>query len=363
VGNPLKIAFIARSTLYTVPGGDTVQVDQTARELVEIGVNAEVLLSNQVIDYGKYDLLHFFNITRPADIMYHSKKAKKPFVVSTILCNYGEYDKHHRKGFASLIFNYLPADGIEYLKSIARWLLGKDHLVSLDYTWKGQRKSIIEILRRTKMILPNSESEYNRVEQTYSCKVNYWVVPNGVNPDLFHNTLPIKKDELLVICAARIEGIKNQINLIRALNNTRYKLLLIGSFAPNQADYYKQCRHLAASNISFINQVSQQELVTYYKKAKVHILPSWFETTGLSSIEAAAMGCNIVITDKGDTREYFGEYAFYCDPASPKSIFEAIEKASSADFDEGLRQKILTKYTWKQAAIQTLKAYQSAAIV
>jgi glycosyltransferase involved in cell wall biosynthesis len=362
MSTPLKIAFIARSTLYTVPGGDTVQVDQTARELAEIGVVAEIFLSNQAIAYERYDLLHFFNITRPADIMYHSKKANKPFVVSTIFCNYGEYDKYHRKGAASLIFGHLHSDAIEYLKSIARWLLGKDHLASIDYTWKGQRKSIIEILKRSELILPNSESEYKRVEQTYLCKVNYRVIPNGIDPGLFSDASSIKKNELLVICAARIEGIKNQINLIKALNNTRYKLLLIGSFAPNQISYYKQCRNIAASNVSFIDRVSQHELIKYYSTAKIHVLPSWFETTGLSSIEAAVMGCNVVITDKGDTREYFGDYAFYCDPASPQSIFEAVEKASAANFNEDLRQKILGQYTWKQAAKQTLKAYQLAAI-
>ncbi len=58
-------------------------------------------------------------------------------------------------------------------------------------------------------------------------------------------------------------------------------------------------------------------------------MPSWFETTGLSSLEAAAMGCNIVITRKGDAYEYFGDYAYYCDPESPDSIFKAIEKAAS----------------------------------
>ncbi len=277
------------------------------------------------------------------------------------MCSYAEYDKHHRKGIGAL-FTYLPADSIEYLKTIARWLLGKDHLSSLEYTWKGQRKSIIEILRRTAMILPNSESEYERVQQTYPCKVYFVVVNNGINPDQFQYDAAIKKDELLVICVARIEGNKNQVNLIRALNNTRFRLLIIGAPAPNQPDYYHQCRNIAAPNISFIDHIPQHELLTYYRRAKVHILPSWFETTGLSSVEAAAMGCNIVITDKGDTREYFEDEAFYCDPSEPQSILSAVEKASIAPMNKKLQQKILTQYTWKQAAIQTLKAYQSAAI-
>ena len=357
----MKVAFITRSTLYSIPGGDTVQVVQTARLLAEMGVCADVLLSDQDISYDQYDLLHFFNIIRPADILYHSKKARIPFVVSTILCNYSEYDKHHRKGIG-VVFGFLPADSIEYLKTMARWLLRRDRLGSLEYTWKGQRKSIREILSNAVMILPNSESEYRRVMQNYPCDVDCMVIPNGINPGLFKCDDDVEKDERLVICVARIEGIKNQLNLIKALNNTRFRLLIIGAPAPNQMSYYRECRSMAATNISFIDHVPQHELVKYYRQAKVHILPSWFETTGLSSIEAAAMRCNIVITDKGDTREYFGDDAFYCDPSTPKSIFDAVEKASTASFNDDFRKKILKQYTWEQAAQQTLKAYKLTAI-
>jgi glycosyltransferase involved in cell wall biosynthesis len=355
----MKVAIIARSTFYSVPGGDTVQAVQTAKQLALMDIDAEIKLSNEEIAYDEYDLIHFFNIIRPADILYHSKKAGKPYVVSTILCNYGEYDKYHRKG-PGIIFSGLPTDSIEYLKTVARWLLGRDHLSSISYLWKGQRRSIIEILRKSALILPNSESELNRLVKSYSGKFNHLIVPNGVNPELFQYNSSIIKDDHLILCVARIEGIKNQLNLIKGLNNTLFRLLIIGSAAPNQLAYYQQCRTIAGDNISFIEHIPQYALVKYYQKAKVHILPSWFETTGLSSIESALMGCNIVITDKGDAKEYFGDDAFYCDPADPKSILDAVEKASAAEINEHLRQKILKKYTWKRAALQTRKAYQIA---
>ena len=163
------------------------------------------------------------------------------------------------------------------------------------------------------------------------------------------------KDNKLVICAARIEGIKNQLNLIKALNNTRYTLLLIGSPAPNQKSYYEECRKTAANNIFFYNHVPQEILTGYYGAAKVHALPSWFETCGLSSLEAVAMGCNIAITDRGYTRDYFGNDAFYCDPESPESIFNAVDKAAKSDSPKQLQEKIIANYTWQKAAILTLE--------
>jgi glycosyltransferase involved in cell wall biosynthesis len=354
----IKVAMIVRSTLYTVQGGDTIQALQTARSLRAQGIKVDIKLTNEEIDYSHYQLLHFFNITRPADILYHIRKTTLPFVVSTILINYSEYDKYHRKGFSGMLFRYLPSDSIEYLKAISRWILGRDKMMSLSYAWKGQKKSIHEIIKKAGLLLPNSRSEYIRLQEIYGCNANHIVVPNAVDCNLFKFNKDAKKDPKLVICIARVEGIKNQLNLIRALNDTSYHLLIIGAPAPNQPGYYQMCRNIASRNVEFIEHIPQQELVAYYQKAKVHVLPSWFETTGLSSLEAAAMGCNIVITDKGDTKEYFGNHAVYCSPASPESIYAAIEKASALPSDEILRSKIGYLYTWHLAGQHTAEGYK-----
>lgn len=353
----MQVAFIVRSTLYSVPGGDTFQVLQTARHLAEWGVHVDVLLTDEKIDYQKYDLLHFFNIIRPADILCHIRQSGKPFVVSTLLVDYSGYDRQYRKGLAGMIFRLLSANGIEYLKTIARYLRGNDKLMTKAYLWKGQERSIREILEGASMLFSNSTLEYKRLVHQYRCSTGCVPVPNGLDPDLFAFEEGTEKDDNLVLCVARIEGIKNQVNLIRALNDTRYRLLIIGDYAPNQYPYYQECRRIAASNVTFIDHVPQEELVGYYQKAKVHILPSWFETCGLSSLEAGAMGCNIVITDKGYTREYYGDYAWYCDPGNPGSILKAVDRAAHAGVSPGLRNKILNKYTWKQAAACIARAY------
>lgn len=213
-------------------------------------------------------------------------------------------------------------------------------------------------MRQAALILPNSKLEYDHLAEFGTALPGYKLVPNGIDPALFtwNSTLP--KEPELVLCVARIEGLKNQLNLIKALNNTKYRLVVIGNPAPNQLAYYHECRKQAASNISFIDQLPQEALTNWYQKAAIHILPSWFETCGLSTLEAAAMGCQVVITDKGYTREYFGNEAAYCDPGSPQSIFEAVQKAASSPGTNTLRQKILTHYTWQQAAWQTANAYK-----
>ena len=354
----MKVAFITRSSLFSSSGGDTLQVLNTAKYLRKLNVRVDVKLTNKKINYEEYDFLHFFSLIRPSDILPHIRKSKKPFVVTPLLIDYSEFDKQYRKGFSGKIFRFFSTDQIEYLKTIARWAKRQERLRSSVYLVKGQRSSIKYILRKTALLLPNSEMEYNRLIRNYEITPPFCIIPNGIDPDLFQCKRDGEKDNQMVISVARIEGLKNQINLIQALNNSAYQLYIIGKPAINQRKYYDECRNLAANNIHFINHVRQEELIPYYQKAKVHILPSWFETCGLSSLEAAAMGCNVVITNKGYASEYFQNHAYYCDPSSPSSIREAISGASNGPACTKLQQRIRSEFTWQNAAAITYEAYK-----
>jgi glycosyltransferase involved in cell wall biosynthesis len=354
----MKVAFISRSSLLTGKGGDSVQIQETARHLKEWGVDVDIRLTNEKINYHQYHLLHFFNLTRPADILPHINKSGVPFVVTPLLIDYSEFDQQYRGGITGKIFQYLSAGQIEYFKSIARWIKGQEEIKSSSFLIKGYTGSVQYILQKAAMVLPNSEMEYNNLVKLYSISPSYQVIPNGIDTGLFLLTANKKKDPNLILSVARIEGLKNQLNLIKAVNDSVFQLFIIGNAAINQTQYYKKCKKIASENVHFIGHLPQQELIQYYQKAKVHILPSWFETCGLSTLEAASMGCNVVITNRGYASEYCNGHAFYCDPASPGSIREAIEKASGEATNEIFRQKILDNYTWRNAAQKTFQAYK-----
>lgn len=355
----MKILFISRSTLYKDIGGDTVQINNTAKFLRDLGAEVSIKLSEESVNYEEFDLIHFFNIIRPGDILHHIKKTDKPFVVSTIFVDYSEYERTMRGGMIGLMLRIFSADTIEYLKAVGRFVLNGEKIKSFSYLLSGHRKSVKKIIRKSSMLLPNSNSEYNRLVSHYSEKKSFMVIPNAIDSSLFKViNKDVERNSRLILCVGRIEGRKNQLNLIKAVNGTEYQLIIIGSPSPNQQRYYQACVTEARSNISFVKNIPQEELLRYYRTAKVHVLASWFETTGLSSLEAAVMGCNIVITDKGDTKEYFEDLAFYCDPASPASIFAAIEKAMASPFREELKRKIEKNYIWEITAEKTMQAYR-----
>lgn len=354
----MKVAFISRATLYTSPGGDTSQLDMTAHNLRGLGVEVDVYLANESINYQQYDLLHFFNIIRPADILTHIEHSKKPYVVSTIFVEYGSTAGVGK--IQSFIKSTLGDDSLEYIKVIARALKNGEKIGSISYLLKGHRSSIKYVMRHAQMLLPNSESEFKRLLGKYNVHgVKYHVVPNGINTELALKEYPDSgKYKGAILCMGRIEPRKNQLNLIRALNNTDYQLYIHGKPSPNAGSYFQQCKSEAADNIHFGTHLGSEELFTAYANAKVHVLPSYFETTGLSSLEAAVMGCNIVVTDRGDTNDYFKDFAWFCEPGDIKSIKAAVAEAYNAPYDEAIREHILSRYTWERAAEETLKAYE-----
>jgi glycosyltransferase involved in cell wall biosynthesis len=355
----MRVAYISRATLYSSPGGDTVQLDETAQNLRDMGVRVDVYLANQEIPYEQYDLLHFFNIIRPADVIRHIRRSKKPYVVSTIFVQYDTVKEEGRKGVIGILKKMVDDATLEYLKVIARAIKNGEKIISPEYLWMGHKRSIKYVAKHAKKLLPNSESEYRRFAAAYNMGCPYHVVPNGINISLTQKQYPASATyKGAVICMGRIETRKNQLALIRALNNTEYQVYLHGKPSPNNMDYYEQCKKEAAGNIHINGWLAGDDLYTAFANAKVHVLPSYFETTGLSSLEAAVMGCNIVVTEKGDTRDYFQDDAWYCDPDDVSSIKNAVDAAYNAPYDEQFKKRILEQYTWRKAAEETLKAYK-----
>lgn len=354
--NAMKVLMISRSTLFSSIGGDSIQILETASHLRKLNVDVDVKLTNESnIDYDAYDIVHFFNVIRPNDILGHLTRINKHFVISTIFVDYEEYEKKNRTGGLRILNKFFNGDQIEYIKALARFILNGEKIGSNFYLLKGHFKSVQSVLAAASCLLPNSHSEYRRLMKKYEVPQKYIVVPNAVNAQIFkYHESDERRD---VICVGRIEGRKNQLNLIRAVKGTSYRLYIIGKPSPNAYDYYLECKKNATENVIFVPHVTQSELLAYYKKAKVHVLPSWFETTGLSSLEAGAVGVNLVISPNGDTEEYFKSYVEYCKPDDVTSIRKAIDNAYTKPSTGELSNYILENFTWSRAAEKTLSSY------
>lgn len=122
---------------------------------------------------------------------------------------------------------------------------------------------------------------------------------------------------------------KNSIGLLQAFldvyKSIRRKLVLIGGNRFLNAKNAEMVTNLINQNedkiihIPFLPSGSDM-IKSAYSHCVFHVLPSHVETPGISNLEAMAFGKNILVGDCLPVREYFSDYAFYCQSSSRESV-------------------------------------------
>jgi glycosyltransferase involved in cell wall biosynthesis len=221
-------------------------------------------------------------------------------------------------------------------------------------------------LRIADYVLVQTEREALDLKDTYDVDFKWEKVCNGVSRNFliakeYVNTLGIAD---YIICVGRIEPRKNQLSIIQAVHELRketgedLQLVFVGAKTGFKHFEYtwRFNNFLKKYNwIKHINSVPYNDMPSYYHYAKVCVSASWFETTGLTSLEAVFSGTNAVAAGER-AKEYLGEIATYCDPGDVMSIKESIKKEYYAKRpvpDEHMKYE----YTWENAARKTQEVY------
>lgn len=337
-----------------VPGGHIIQLRETANALRDLGVDVvESTASDPVMEH--VDLIHGYGLH--AGEVHQCRQLGLPVVLSTIY-----WDREYRVGTA----------GPKTLRALLGALsasvhLGRASLRSGSATLNaclivaGQELRLAASFTAADMLLPNARGEGRNVREELGVETPLAFVPNAVDPSRFDPGDKAWAERDTVLYVGRIEPNKNQLGLIKALRGRGYRVVIAGVPHPHHPHYLEECHKAGRGEVTFHRlpaTLDQAELPALYQSARVHVLPSWFETTGLVSLEAALSGCSVVTTSRGHAAEYFGELAWYCDPADPASIVQAVDQAWNTPPNPDLRQRILSHYTWEEAAKATLKAYR-----
>ena len=341
-----------------IPGGHRVQLDQTARFLRELGVDAQVSFASHV-NVAEFDLIHGFGL--PPIWMRRCRQARVPVVLSPIYWARAYTTGQDRAyvGRAEALQNLM--NRVRQGAGLARAALMNRASEACEV--KNQPLTNLRVIyEMADLLLPNSQLEADAIVADLEVTTPQHPVPNSVDVEQFE--LPdatATAERSYVLCAGRIEPHKNQLGLIRAWDKTLPPLQIVGKAHPHHDDYHQKCqREAAAKNIEMLPGVPHDELPALYQNARVHVLPTWFETTGLVSLEAALCGCNIVTTSRGFAREYFEDLAWYCDPARPETIRQAVKGAWQTPFRAALRERVIDHYSWRHTAKATLEGYQMA---
>lgn len=326
-----------------IPGGHMVQMEETAAAVRKMG--HEVVITDDIKAQPRdFDLVHTLGLS-PSQLEV-VRQSRRPVVVSTIWWPLS-YTEGHLKGrlWRAQYRNFRR-------RAVTVWARTTGH------TPRDRLITVKRLYRHAKVLLPNSRSEGLAVRRDLGVRTPQQVVPNGVDTAIFHADATKRRDDFVLI-AGRIEPHKNQLGTIQALQTFDRPIVVVGPTHPDHQSYGEQCRRALRPRDRFLGRVSLETLVDLYQRAAVHVLNSWFETTGLVSLEAAACGCPVVTTNRGFAADYFGGLAAYCDPARPESIAPAIHLALDADVSQ-LEGRVSANFTWSAAAARTVTAYEFA---
>lgn len=364
----MKVAFLVRSTAMRYRGGEYAQAVGIAEALRPLGIHVEIA-NGPGPEAERADVVHLFNITQPEETLalaWWAKARGKPIALTPIYQDLSEYDERGRGGPLGWLFKVIRRPSHrEVLRSALRTLTNPSHLLwSRASPFGNVRRMQAQVLGLADVLLPNSEMEMARIREHFGLNTDHQVVycaPQRVfdrpSPRGFETRYPCRE---FVVCVGQLIPLKNQLALLRALRGTGITAVMIGGAVVGHRGYRRRLEREARGNpaVVILPPMEPPELASAYAAAKVVVLPSWFETCGIVCLEGALGGCNVVVTTRGYTREYFKDFAWYCNPDSPDSIRAAVVNAFESPPRSEFREYILQRYTWEGAAACVAEAYR-----
>lgn len=332
----MKIAFFQfyPPTLWT-PGGGEIQLIKTKEALEKLGFRIDLF---NIWHPQKYDILHIFGSTyQLSDFVVIAKRLGMKVVVSAIA--YSNKPWVFWKIW-SLVDNFLPIPTLyTYRKRIYK---------SADIIISGSRAEANQLINYFNVPKEKIRIVYNAADKKFA----------EASPEPFIKKYGLKDFVLMV---GRINNHKGQLRLIEALEGQGIDLVFIGRMDPEDPTYFEKFQQAWERKpwIHYLGGFDDQEmLASAYAAAKVHVLPSLSESTGLVSLEAGLAGANVVAVKDPPVYEYLGDEAFYCNPQSIFSIREAVLKAYQAPRNLKLRERLLREFTWERVAEKILNIYK-----
>ena len=375
----MRILLVNHGSAGEWGGGDSVQIRETGKRLQQRGHEVVAVNADQP-DCRGFDLVHLFNCRVEGSFhqqMASCKSAGIPVVVSPIWISLARALWGSRGSTA--VLTHAVQKGEEASKSLLEQFRKREMVVQMqhgpvnaeghgDCSWPLNRERLSQLLQEADGLLPNSWLELQALRSDLQWDGDCFEVAHyGVDSSLFLDADPepfrqyTGIDKPFVMQAGRIEPGKNQAMLCWALRNTEVPIVLIGS-SKHWPSYGELCKSISGDQLTIIDHIPQNLLASAYAAASVHTLPSWMETCGLVSLEAALSGTPLVGSTFGHELEYLEGDAWYADPGDAASLKKAVLAAMLAGRQHArpiaMKRKVLERFNWERTVDATERLYR-----
>jgi glycosyltransferase involved in cell wall biosynthesis len=222
------------------------------------------------------------------------------------------------------------------------------------------------ILKLADFVITSNQTEQKELEIIYdldSTKATtlhlalsneFFGVAETVTKDLFVDQYGI--EEFVFCPAMSINNRKNQLNLIKAIAGTDFKLVL------NNTDRIEdglepefQSLAKANPNILCLERMTSEMMISAYKACSITCSVSNAETAGYTNLEAGYCGAKLVVSNIPAFREYLQEGAIFVDQSSPQSILNGLLEAQKSEANSIVKDLVTGEYQWSKYANKILE--------
>jgi glycosyltransferase involved in cell wall biosynthesis len=227
------------------------------------------------------------------------------------------------------------------------------------------------VARRLDEIITVSEASASMVELAFGIpKARMKVIYNGIDTEVFRPLKVSKERDSIIYVGNSEDRNKGAVYLLQALRYLRdssdYHLTLVDR-PRQQLKLVPRLlrRHDLSNRVRFTGRVTTPQLVRHYCRAQVSVCPSLYEGFGLPAAEAMACGLPVVATSGGALPEVVedGVTGILVPPADARALADAMDNLMRdaqlrRRMGQAGRERILEKFSWRKAALQTEAVYQ-----
>lgn len=201
-----------------------------------------------------------------------------------------------------------------------------------------------KIVLQSKFVTSPSEFLLKRIQELAKGS-NVVVIPNGIEPNKFK---PMKKEKYILVVARlfKNKGVQDVLDGLEGLNLRDWKVLIVGD-GPYREELEKKCEENGLEkNVEFLGWVDNKakKLKELYGKATVFISASWFESFGLTVLEALQAECYVLASDNLGYKELNLGKEHYFGVQDPDNLKEKLKELFKKEEIQG--KKFDKKYEW-----------------
>jgi glycosyltransferase involved in cell wall biosynthesis len=151
------------------------------------------------------------------------------------------------------------------------------------------------------------------------------------------------------------------LDMAERLANADLRIAVVGAADPR---IFRGQSLIEATNIHWLGRVSDGELAALLRDSLCLAFPSLTEGFGLPALEAMAIGCPVVVSDRASLPEVCGPAALFASPDDPDAWFDKFVQLRESRtlrlhmIDKGRTRA--SEYSWRATAMRYLEAMATA---